>query len=180
MAQDVGERVGDWRGWLTQTDQHLVAQVEDVIDGQPHDAGGGLGVHQDQSGGGAGWRWWAVVGQYPPQQGQPPGLGQPLTGTDVEGGQGQIRHVVSGDGPGQEHPRGTFVVLGRLRAPGVEVGLGAVAQPPVVLVEPGQEPFGLSELLGGEPTGGLGQWPGASAGTSRGTWCQRPNWRSSR
>src|SRR6266536_5234979 len=73
------------------------------------------------------WRWWAVVGQYPPQQGQPPGLGQPLTGTGVEGGQGQFRHVVGGDGPGEEHPRGAFVVLGRLPVPGVEVGLGAVA-----------------------------------------------------
>jgi hypothetical protein len=55
------------------------------------------------------------------------------------------------------------VVVGGLGVPGVEVGLGAGAQLAVALVEPDQEPFGLSELLGGEPAGGSGQRAGAGS-----------------
>lgn len=41
LEQDVSEHVGDWRGWLAQPDEDLVAVLEDIVDGEADDAAGG-------------------------------------------------------------------------------------------------------------------------------------------
>jgi len=86
LEQDVGECFGDWRGWLAEADEDLVAFLEDVVDGEADNAAGGLGVEQHQTGGRPGTCGWGVVGQDAPEQGQAAGLGKAFASAGVQRG----------------------------------------------------------------------------------------------
>ncbi|MGH3511676.1 MAG: hypothetical protein ACRDQV_03955 [Pseudonocardiaceae bacterium] len=79
------QQVGEWfgrRGWrFSEPDPDLAVVVaDDVIDTQPGDSAGWLGVEQHQAAGDAGAQRRLVVGEDPTQQGQSPALGDPLAG----------------------------------------------------------------------------------------------------
>lgn len=77
--QQAGEGLGHWGGWLSEPSLYCpVIVFGDVVDAQPDDAAGRLGVEQHQTAGHAGAQRWFVVGEDPTQQRQAPALGDVL------------------------------------------------------------------------------------------------------
>jgi hypothetical protein len=76
LEQQAGEWPGDggWRVAEPQQDR-AVAAVDDVVDGEPDDAAGGLGEQQRQAGGGPGADRGLAVGECPAQQAEAALLG---------------------------------------------------------------------------------------------------------
>src|ERR1019366_5010205 len=50
VADNLGERAGDWYWRISESDEHLVTVVDDVVDGEPNDPAQWLGVQQNQQG----------------------------------------------------------------------------------------------------------------------------------
>jgi hypothetical protein len=74
--QQAGEGLGHWGGWLSEPSLYCpVIVFGDVVDAQPDDAAGRLGVEQHQTAGHAGTQRWFVVGEDPTQQRQASALG---------------------------------------------------------------------------------------------------------
>ncbi|CAO5150871.1 hypothetical protein FAIPA1_130148 [Frankia sp. AiPs1] len=86
--EESGERLGHWDGRVSESQEDLVAVAGDVIDGEAHDAAGGLGGEQHQAGRRAGRGRPGLAGQDSFQQVEAGALGGRLGAGDLETGQG--------------------------------------------------------------------------------------------
>ncbi|MFJ4922018.1 hypothetical protein [Streptomyces sp. NPDC088725] len=126
LPQQGGDRCGNGRGRLAETEWHGVAVVDDVVHGEPDDAAQRLRVEENDDAGDAESHRCLRVGQQAPKGGEAFVLAQCGPAGNLHRGDGQGTWAMTAlYGPVEEASQAGAGVLGVLGEPGVDVDLAA-------------------------------------------------------
>lgn len=156
LQQELRERVGDCGGFVAEQEDRSVGGGEELVAVQGGDADEWLGVERQQDGRDAVGERVGLADQATTEPVEPLLVGDGGRGARVATGEldvGGCQTVAAGPGEegADERPGGRPA-----GDPLVEVGLGAGLERGVVLVQPGQQPADLGDLLLGQVDAALG------------------------